>query len=51
MQTKTVIHGRRNWKQVNQSLGGTQMLSAPVASSTKVLPKSKLKLKKKIKKS
>lgn len=43
------MYGRRNWKQVNSSLGGTKMMSAPVASSTRVMPKAKPKAKPKSK--
>ena len=43
------MYGRRNWKSTNSSLGGTKMMSAPVASSTKVMPKAKPKAKPKSK--
>jgi hypothetical protein len=43
MDTKPKMYGRRDWKRVNQFLGGVKMLSSPVAASTKGKPKAKAK--------
>ena len=49
MEAGPKMYGRRNWKSTNSSLGGTKMMSAPVASSTRVMPKAKPKAKSKAK--